>query len=180
MQFSFVGTEQDFIDVQRTHAWRKYSPRAARIQKILLPVSGLFLIVMGVIIYTWHQVGFAIFNIAVGLYLALWSPLIVPFLYKRSYRRRLSGGSNQVEVTILDSSLTWDCPGEAVSILEWPTVKGVVESPTTILFYLSPASFLVIPTRIITPDQHQELMSLLRSKGIPLSCPKPVRNGVAK
>ena len=176
MEISFVGNQKDFIDAQKTHVWREFSPAAARTQLILLTTLGIAFTVFGAFeLYSEHSVGLGLFSCVFGLYLAL-RPTIANLFYKRSYRRRKTSDSQQVIYTLSDNSIECACPGQTHTTADWSVIKGTIESPTTILLYVSTANFLAIPKRALTNGQDADLKSLLRQKGIPQGCPKPTRS----
>jgi hypothetical protein len=176
MQISYEGTEQDFIDAQKTHAWRRYTPASARIIKILTIGLGLGSISIGVVAICANQsLGFAVFEILCGLYLVLARPVLAPLFYKRAYRRYRTEDPQEVVYTITEDSIAYVCPGKSCSVLEWKTIRGLIESRTTILLYVSAAYFLIIPKRALSDGQPAELKTLLQQKDIRYGCPKPVR-----
>src|SRR5437660_12505991 len=52
MQITYVGTQEDFINGQRTHQWRRYSATAAKLQKIISPLLGCVFLYIG---FRWYQ-----------------------------------------------------------------------------------------------------------------------------
>jgi hypothetical protein len=177
MQISYIGTEKDFVDAQRTHAWRKYSHRGAIVRNGMQIVAGSVMIVLGLLTHQGVSIESLIFLIGLGLYLILAHPVVAPLLSKRAYRRRLTDGSHEVFLTLSDDSLTSDCPGKSHTVLEWSMFKGIIESRTTILLYVSSANFLIIPRRALSVEQESELRGLVRRHGVQPGCPKPLRKG---
>lgn len=174
MKIIFQSTVQDFIDSQRTHAWRRYSPAKARLQRMLSPVFGSLLVVIGLVGYKIGlSIGLVIFEIVCGLYVALGTSVVAPLLYRRQYRRRHCGQLHENVITFSDESIDCQSPGHSQGTLEWPAIRGVIESDTTILLYLAPAHFLPIPKRVVSESEVQEILTMVRSKGIPFSCPRP-------
>lgn len=175
MQINFVGTQRDFVDAQKTHGWRRYSPRRARFQEFVQIFLGLTLIADAIFSYRWHDTSRTVIQILFGLYLALASRVIAPLLFIRAYRRRQTGDSNEVFLTITEESLVYDFPGNSHTELEWQVIKGMVESRTSVLLYITSVNFLTIPLRAISSEQYAELKALLRAKKIPHGCPKPAK-----
>jgi hypothetical protein len=176
MEIAFVSTIQDFINSQRTHAWRRYSPERAKLQRILSPIFGAVFIVVGLMGYRqgWN-VALVIFEVMCGLYVALSTSVIAPLLYRRAYRRRHCGSLHENIIRIADDAIYCDCPGHSHGTLEWNAIHGIIESDTTILLYLAPGRFLPIPKRVISDSDRQELLTTIRSKGVPFTYPKPAR-----
>jgi hypothetical protein len=175
MQISFVGTEQDFVNSQKTHAWRRYSPERAQLQKILSPILGIIFIVTGVLVYRrGSNLAFlgTLIEVACGLYVLLATPVIGPLMYRRAFRRRQDGTPHENTMTIAEDYIECDCTGRSHVRLEWRAIKGFLESPTTFLLYTSQATFLAIPKRALSETQSQELLSTLNMRGVPLLFPK--------
>jgi len=180
MQITFVGTQQDFIDGQKTHLWRRYSRRALMVRRILLPILGVVLTAVGVVDYQFNSrigwsVGFNLFEIVFGLYLIFADAVIVPFQLKRAYRRRTTVEPREHTLTIDQDRIESDSPGRSHATLEWELAKGMVESRTSILIYFSAATFLVIPKRILSDAQQAELKILLGQKDIHHGAPRPMK-----
>lgn len=174
MKITFVSNLRDFVDSQRTHAWRRYSPRAARAQRLFSPFFGAIFVIVGLVGYKqgWN-LGLVIFEVMCGLYVGLSSLVIAPLLYRRAYRRRSCGQTHENVITFAEEAIDCDCPGHSRGRIEWAAIRGMIESDTTILLYLAPARFLPIPKRVITDPERQEILATIRSKGVPFGCPKP-------
>jgi hypothetical protein len=131
-------------------------------------------ILVGVVGYKqgWSA-GLSIFEVICGLYIALGTSVIAPLLYRRAYRRRHCGQLHENVISIAADAIDYDCPGYSRGRLEWEAIRGAIESDTTILLYLAPARFLPIPKRVISESEQQELLAIIRSKGVPFKSPKP-------
>jgi hypothetical protein len=166
MQITYVGTQQDFVDGQKTHLWRRYSRRALMVRRILWPILGVVLTVVGVVDYQFNSrigwsVGFNLFEIMFGLYMILADAVIAPLQLKRAYRRRLTAEPREHTLTIDQDRIESDSPGRSHATLEWELAKGMVESRTSILIYFSAATFLIIPKRVLSDAQQAEMNALL-------------------
>lgn len=178
MQITFTSTQKDFIDAQRTHAWRRYSPAMARLQRVLQPFVGTGFILLGIYLAREHANGAVVlFELVCGLYLLLASWVIAPFLYKRAYRRHHTG-PHATNLDFEQDAIHVDCPGHSSGRLEWSTVLGTFESETTLLLYLAPARFLIIPKRFLEGSQLSDLSNLLREKNVPVGSPKVPQKAV--
>ncbi len=173
MRITFTPTQKDFIDAQRTHAWRRYSPAMARLQRALEPFVGVFLILFAVhLARTNANRGIVLLEFVLGLYVLLASRVLGPFLYRRAYRQRHSTGPDVTALQFEHDAIYMDSPGHSSGRLEWPAILGTIESETTLLLYLAPARFLIIPRRFLEGSQLQDLSNLLREKNVPAGYPK--------
>jgi len=173
MTLEFTGTLQDFIDGQRTHAWRKYSPAVALFQKILEPIVGLALLIYGIhLIRIGANGAFWLVEIACGLYVLLATRVIAPLLYRRAYRRRRGGPSHSTTYDFNDGAIECISPGRSEAKLDWKIVRGFVDGPKSLLIYTAPGLFLAIPKRVLDESRHEELLSLLDQHQIPATYPK--------
>ena len=172
MQITYVGTQEDFINAQRTHQWRRYSATAARLQKTISPLLGCVFLYIGFRWYQRHGNPLLIaLELVAGLY-AIFAQPISGLLFRRTYKRRFSGERHETTLTISDEAIDCVCPGRSSGTLQWSVIKGAIESPTSVLVYMSPALFLNIPKRVLSESQTKELMTMLEKKGIPLQAPK--------
>jgi hypothetical protein len=172
MQITYVGSQEDFLNAQKTHAWRKYSPTSARMQRIASPLVGCLFLYLG---FRWYQRGTNSLLIAIevvwGLYLIFAQP-ISTLLYRRAYKRRFGGQRHETTLTISDEAIDCVCPGRSSGTLQWSAINGAIESPSSIPIYLSPAMYLNIPKRVLSESQTEELMAMLRNKDVPMKAPK--------
>jgi hypothetical protein len=173
MRITFTPTQKDFMDAQRTHAWRRYNPAMARLQRALEPFVGVFLILFSVhLARTNANRGIVLLEFVLGLYVLLASRVLGPFLYRRAYRQRDSTGPDVTALDFEHDAIYMDSPGHSSGKLEWPAILGTIESETTLLLYLAPARFLIIPKRFLEGSQLKDLSHLLREKNVPTSYPK--------
>lgn len=172
MQITYIGSKEDYINAQRTHTWRKFNGDWAWVQKFILPVVGIFFLCLAFLMHRRHDNKFAtVLEFICGLYF-VFAYSLSTYLYSRAYRRRFSGDRHETTLTISDEAIDCICPGRSSGTLQWTVVTGIVESPTSILLYTSPAMFLNIPKRLLSEDQVKELMGMLDGKGIPKRAPK--------
>lgn len=161
------------MDAQRTHAWRRYSPAMARLQRTLEPFVGVFLILFAVHLARIHaNPAIVLLEFLLGLYVLLASRVLGPFLYRRAYRERHSNGPDVTALDFEHDAILVDCPEDSSDRLEWPAIRGTIESETTLLLYLAPARFLIIPKRFVEESQLTALANLLREKNVPAGYPK--------
>ena len=75
MQISYVPTQQDFIDAQRAHAWRKYKPSTMRAFSILYPLLGIVLLLEVCWLFKLEKFGpTEVFLVVLAVYLTLRNP----------------------------------------------------------------------------------------------------------
>src|ERR1700749_2982448 len=134
MRITFTPTQRDFIDGQRTHAWRRYRPAMARLQRTLEPFVGVFLILFAVHLARINASrGIVLLEFVLGLYVLLASRVLGPLLYRRAYRQRQGNGSDVTTLEFEDDAILMDCPGHSSGRLDWTAILGTVESETTLL-----------------------------------------------
>ena len=168
MRLEFEFTQEDFIAGQLLHAWRRYSPRLARFQKVTQPIFAVALLCFAFLFYRWKlSSGVVFFEAVCGLYLLLAPNVIAPFFYRRRYRLT-RGKENRIVLTISQDSLHFDHPGRSVGTFEWQAILGV-----------SPATFFIIPRRVLGDSMHDELLGICKSQGVPCTYPKlePAKRG---
>jgi hypothetical protein len=171
MRVSYISTEKDFVDSQRTHAWRRYSPFMAGAQRILQPLFGAAFLLYAVRLARTHANGAMIlFEAACGLFLVA-MPFLRPVLYRRAYRRRSNGAQQSVTFDFEQDAIHFDCPGRSSGQLEWSALTGAYESSTTLLLYTAPALFMAVPKRVLAHAQFNELVAFIREKGVPNGYP---------
>jgi hypothetical protein len=151
----------DFLAAQHLHYWRKPSARIILgLNYVLFPLLGLF----GLIFYVFSKVTHpeqswgAGFLPAISVLLLL--PVFFQFNLRRSYKRsRVTDGECILEFT--DDSIEAVMPGYAKSIFEWQAVRQFQENGKTLLVYVAPTRFFVIPKRVLIDAQRDELLGLL-------------------
>jgi hypothetical protein len=87
-------------------------------------------------------------------------PLVFQFNLRRAYKRsRVTDGDCNVEFT--DANIQTDVLGYAKSTVEWQAVRHFQEGRKSILIYIAPTRFFVIPKRVLAEGQREELIGLL-------------------
>ncbi len=163
MTITYEFTESDYVEAQRMHCWRKYSPGTARFFMRWTPVAGAVVLAFGLLLFylQWDRwVAWA--ESILGLYAILSTP-IAKALLRRRYRRTLIGG-NQITLRFEDDALYSDCAGTSSSRMEYTTFKSVRETKEVVLINLAPAIFIAVPRRVLTEDQESELLTFLAGK----------------
>jgi YcxB-like protein len=172
VRIEFTTTLQDFVAAQRLHCFRKYGSGSGRLPRILYPILGALTLVYS--FHLFHQGGvtsLALLELFCGLYLLLAGNVIAPYLYRRRYLRT-RGSEGGINLDITEESIQLDCPGRSSGRLEWNAILGVLDGPSVTLLYLSPATFLMVPRRVLSGAMHQDLLAICKSRGLPFTYPK--------
>ena len=85
---------------------------------------------------------------------------IIPRWYMRRQYTKQPGTHGPRRVTLDDSGVHWRWNGGS-SEVEWKNYIYSVEGPSQILFYTSPSCFNIVPKRALSPDQLNELRTVL-------------------
>jgi hypothetical protein len=171
VQIEFTTTLQDFIAAQRLHCFRKYGKGSGRLPRILYPVLGASVLGVAALLYRAGSNGSALLEAIFGLYLLLVGNVIAPYMYRRRYLRT-RGNENGVILDFTEEAVQVDCPGRSSGKLEWKAMLGVFDGPTITLLYLSPATFLMVPRRVLSGTMHEDLLAMCMEKGVPMTYPK--------
>lgn len=173
MRLTYTSSLEDFIDAQRVHAWRKYSPALAGFQRIAEPIVGIALLLLAWYLITVHaSSAFVMIEVVCGLYVLLNRLIIAPSIYRRAYRRRHVDPPQPGLVEFTPERIYCESPGRANGTIQWIAVRGYLDKPKTILLYTAPGLFLYIPKWALSADHHQELLGLLAQHNIPNTYPK--------
>lgn len=163
MRLQYRLTDSDFLDAQSLHAKRGIVPVALHfVIYFVSPAAGLFFC-FGVFAAAKAD-RFARFD-WVGLTLGVFW-IVLPLLYRRllvyQFRRTRTGQG--------DSVLTFEadkihCADEHTkSEIEWKAIRRFSENKKVVLLYLAAGKFIVIPKRVCSPEQIEELRQLFQAK----------------
>ena len=173
MQLTYTCSLQDFIDAQRTHAWRRYSPAFARLQKVLEPIVGILLLCLAYMMYRWHySASLVILEASLGFYVLLRERVIAPWIFRRAYRRKHVEPAQQGVMEFTPEHIHCASPGRSDVTIQWPMLRGYLDGPKTVLLYTAPGLFLYLPKWALNADQHRELLGLLALHQIPNTYPR--------
>ena len=159
----FTLTFQDYLNAMRLHArknwWRCFGFYCAR---FVYPVIGAFIIWIGYLNWrtgvTWPSAGLTIGCGLVGLLF----PLYYRFRLRSCYRRTRTGNGDhsfefgQEKIRVETENMSTD--------FNWKAVQNYRENQSVITLYIAPAKFLIVPKRVLMPEQQRELQSLLASQ----------------
>jgi hypothetical protein len=173
MKITYLPEKQDFINAQLTHGWRKHSPDARRTLRILLPLAGIVWLWLAYHLGRTGGNGAVVFVAAIfGLYLVLALSVISPILLSRAYRRSRPVTLSSITWTVDAESLRCSNPGSGQVELQWSTIRGYIDWPTTLLMYTAPGVFLYFPKRVLSDAHQAELLALLSEHAIPPGYPR--------
>ncbi len=164
VQLQYTLTFRDYYEGQLLHAKRGWWPRLiAILYRFGFPVWGLLLIVAG----SWLGLSSIIpryaiaISVAAGLFLLSY-PLYLHFTMKRCYLKTRTGDGS-LTLDFDDSSIRSTTPGTRGEI-EWSAIQTLRENEKVLLVYLAPAKMFMIPKRVCSPEQVEEIRQLFRAK----------------
>ena len=172
---SFHLTEQEFFDFNYYTSWAAPERRKYRLYyygKVFL----LYFLVAAVYILTNHTsqilIDFSIFSIIGLVYF-----LLIPYLIRRSIRRRVKGmlaaKENehilQESQVILDDTGIYDKDNVSESRYEWEAIVRKSETETTFYLYTNSYHAIVIPKRALKSAAELASLRKLLDTNLPLS-----------
>jgi hypothetical protein len=163
IRLQFTLTLDDYVAAQRLHAKRGWWPRLILVLAYtLVPFLGvLWLLFTASFIRIADSPALFVFELGVGLFLVSF-PLYLRLRWKRCYRRtRTEPGDCTIE---FDRSMIRIQQSKMRSEVEWPAVRSLSENKKVFLLYLAAAKFVVIPKRICSEQQIEELHSLFQQE----------------
>jgi hypothetical protein len=162
MLVEYSLTFRDYKAAQTLHAKRSEIPYLAHcVARYLYPVIGICTLIFE--FTPRHFVGLPqpkLFGTLCGLLLTC-LPLYMEWVSRRSYRQTRSGaGDCAIE---LDEEMIRTKGLHARSEMEWTAIQSSSEDSKAFLLYLAPSRFFVIPKRVCTNEQMNELRTLLQN-----------------
>ena len=163
MILNFQFTLDDYRNAFRAH-YRKGASAFTRWMLKLVLVVGVLLILVGVLFLITGQ---RALNVVLTPFLlgAFWTWLGMGMTYRRSARAQFTKNPVLREprrVEFSDDGVTTDA-GIASSQVSWKAFLRYVESKETFILYTSPACFVIVPKRVLQPDQVNELRRLFQT-----------------
>jgi hypothetical protein len=98
----------------------------------------------------------------VGLYFIFATPIAKILLGRRYRRTRIHQGP--LTLRFEEDAIYSECPGTSSSRIEYSTIKRLYPAMNSILIYLAPAMFLVVPKRLMSDEERVSLVDLLEAK----------------
>jgi hypothetical protein len=156
----FTTTFEDYLSAQRLHAtrnaWSRFNDFAAR---RLNPALGVLILIFAVLLsvpkINWSSS--LILMVPCGLIL-LFYPIYMRNRLKRCYvRTRLGNGLRTIDFDLNSIKAVEE---NVKSEIEWAAIQSVREDKNVIMLYLAPAKFMMIPTRVCSDEQRNELRQI--------------------
>lgn len=174
-------TEEEYFDYNYYTAWAAPDKRGYR-TRYYLRVFFLYAAIAALYIFANHShqilVDFIIFGVIAAVYF-----LLVPWLIKRSIRRRVRDILNQpenehvleeAEVILMDTGIV-DKDKASESKYAWEAIVRKSETADSYYLYTNSYHAIVIPKRVLaTPGERQELERLF-NQYLPLSSEFPTK-----
>ena len=155
VQLDYTLTFNDYLQAQWLHCNRRWRSGFVQLMNTrILPGFGLLLAVLGLA----ASVNWAI----IGLGLLLMSyPLLLRLYFGYCYRTTRSEGECKIEFNqdMIRTSTT-NTKGE----VQWAAIRSFSEDKKSFLLYIAPAKFFVIPKRVCSEDQINQLRSLFQAQ----------------
>ena len=129
------------------------------------PAWGLLLVILGIVLATLHTPGFLLAIVFVAGVFLMSYPVYMHFRLKHCFRQTRTGdGSMTFEFDETGiRSTTQGTRGE----IEWSAIRAVRENEKLLLIYLAPAKMFMLPKRVFTAAQLEELRQLCQSRTTP-------------
>jgi hypothetical protein len=173
MEITYTPDREDYINAQKAHSWRRYSPAMQTVQQILEPILGI-----GLLWYAFHLANtgsngaFVLIEAVLGLYVLLRGPFLQPLLLKRAYRRRHPDTPQPVLWKIEQDNIQCASFGRGDANINWGMIRGYLDRPTMLLLYTAPATFLYFPSRFLSEAQRAGIIELLKEHNVPATFPR--------
>ena len=164
---------EDYLNAQRFHAKRSMSSRFTFfVVWWVYPTVGLSLIAIAFLIWRYHPLSANTAGAIGGLLggggvLACWR-LFIRRNFKKSYRRTRCG-EGDVEVLLNENGIFSEISGLTKGEFSWKATKSWREDKEQVLIYLAPAIFVILPKRVVTESQLNDLRELLHRKMTPVA-----------
>jgi YcxB-like protein len=161
-------TFEDYLSAQRLHAKRSLWPRFTFfVVWWAYPAIGLSLIAISFLVWRDHPhsantaatVGGLLGG---GAVLAPWR-LFIRRNFKKNYWRTRCG-EGEVDVLFNENGIFSEISGLTKGEFSWQATKSWREDKDQVLIYLAPAIFVIVPKRVVSEPQLQDLRALLEGK----------------
>jgi hypothetical protein len=163
IHLQFTLTFDDYVEAQWLHAKRGWWPRLTLgLCYTLIPAIGILVIVLGFLLardgVSWSL---AVLEFGLGMFLVCY-PLYVRVRWKRCYvRTRSESGECSID---FDTELIKTQSDSMRSEIGWSAIRSFSEGKTLFLLYAAPAKFFVVPKRVCTTQEVEELRSLFKAE----------------
>jgi YcxB-like protein len=163
MTLHFQFTLDDYRNAFRAH-FRKGASALTRWTLRVGLVIGVFFFLAGVLLFVTGQRALSVVLVPFLLG-ALWTWIGTGQTYQLSARSQFAKNPMLREprtIELNEDGVNTDA-GIASSQMSWQAYLRYVESKDTFLLYTSPACFVIIPKRILQPEQMSELRQLMHA-----------------
>jgi len=153
MTVTYELTQSDYVDAQIMHRWRRYKPSTTEFWMRFTPIAGFGFIVLGLFFFVRN--------------LDLWAGWVECLVAKFRLGRRFQHtriNSCPVTLRFEADAIYSEQPGVASSRIEYTVIRSLYPSKNSIMVYLAPAFFLILPRRMMTEAQQADLIRFLRVK----------------
>ncbi len=162
LSLTFTVTFNDFLAAQRLHAKRSLWLRINQIAgRIVAPIWGVLILILA---YMIHGPGVSIVPLlimALCAGLLILYPFYMRFKLKRCYTRtRLGDGTRTIE---FNQQSIRSQETNVKSDIEWAAIQSISEDKNVLMLYLAAAKFMLIPKRVCSEGQLDELRSLFQN-----------------
>ena len=163
MTINFQFTLEDYRNAYRTH-YRKGASAFTRWMIRLSLAIGVLLLLAGILIVVTRQgpLNAALSPLVIG---SFWTWIGSGQIYQLSARSQFAKSPalrDPRRVEFNEDGVTTDA-GIASSQVSWKAYLRYVESKDTFLLYTSPACFVIVPKRVLQPEQVTELRELIQT-----------------
>lgn len=163
MQILFTPSFEDFLAAQRLHAKHSIWSRFGRVlRRYIFPAIGLIFLAFSILFVLRDEyIESASIMFFLGLIFAL--PSILRLIRIRRRYRRTRSGSGECEIDLSEDRI---CTKRqySKSEVDWKAIHSFSEDGKVFLLYLSPAKTIIIPKRVCSETQVNELRALLSQK----------------
>ena len=163
MIVNFQFTLDDYRKAFRAHYRKGASALMRWVLRLVLMIGVLFLLTGVLFVITGQRA----LNVVLPPFLfgAFWSWIGTGKIYQLSARNQFAKNPALREprrVEFSDGGVNTDA-GIASSQVSWKAYVRYVESTDTFLVYTSPACFVIVPKRVLQPEQENELRRLFQT-----------------
>jgi len=157
MQIQFELSFADFLAAQYLHATRNFIRRLLRIINFyIFPLFGVCMLCLAISIWSDRSPALVM---CVCSFVLIGYPAYYRIKMFQCYKRTRSG-DGACGLTIEESGIRM-ASANSKSEMSWPAFRSFRENDTIYLLYTAPGKFLVIPKRACSPEQVEEIRSLV-------------------
>ena len=159
MNFEYQLTEQDFVDAFRAHWCRSLTWRIMRPVGLVLLVG---LVVLSIFVArgrSYDQAFQAILPLAILI--VFWAVLLLSPVWQVKRLFRKNPDSHRPTKVEMDDESIRTRSADSESTMRWTKFVSFVESEKSFLLYPSAMGFNILPKRVLTSEQIEQLRTLI-------------------